>query len=158
MGIYPNTSISFLNDNGHTITSTKNIANTIGRTLSNIFKSDSYPEPFLTYKRKSERSAIKYKSDSLLHYNSPFTENELNNSLKKCHLSAPGPDGITYPMIKHLSQNSLKNLLHLYNRIYTEHVFPSLWHDAIVIPFPKPGKDATDPKNYRPIVAAQLSL
>ena len=86
-----------------------------------------------------------------LDYNSPFTINELSNSLKSCHLSAPGLDDITYQIIKHLSQNSLNNLLLLYNRIYAEHVFPAAWHDAIVIPFPKPGKDTTDPKNYRPI-------
>ena len=67
-----------------------------------------------------------------------------------CHLSTPGFDGVTYPMIKHLSQNSLNNLLVLYNRIYTEHVFPAAWYDTIVIPFPKPGKDTTDPKNFRP--------
>ena len=128
--------------------SRKLFANTIGKTLSNISNSNSYPEPFLSYKRKAECSAINYRADSTLHYNSLFTENELKNSLKKSHLSAPGPDNITYPMIKHLSRNSLKNLLHLYNRIYTEHIFPSAWHDAIIIPFPKPGKDATDPKNY----------
>ena len=52
-------------------------------------------------------------------------------------------------MIKHLSQNSLINLLHLYNRIFAEHAFPNAWHNAIVIPFPKPGKDLTDPKSYR---------
>ena len=151
MGIYPNNSISFLKENGQTITSIKNIANTIGRTLSNISNSDSYSNPFLTYKQNAERSPINYRNDSSLNYNSPFTENELKNSLKNCHLSAPGPDGITYPMIKHLSHNSLKNLLHLYNRIFTEHIFPAAWHDAIVIPFQKPGKDPTDPKNYRPI-------
>ena len=33
MGIYPNNRISFLKENGQTITSTKNIANTIGKTL-----------------------------------------------------------------------------------------------------------------------------
>ena len=90
MGIYTNKKISFLKQNGQSITSIKNIANTIGETLSNLSNSNSYPEPFLTYKRKSERSAIKYKSDSLLHYNSPFTENGFNNSLKNCHLSASG--------------------------------------------------------------------
>ena len=54
-------------------------------------------------------------------------------------------------MINHLSQNSLKNLLRLYNRIFTELVFPAAWHDAFVIPFPKPGKNATNPENYRPV-------
>ena len=151
MGIYPNISISFLKENGHTITSTRNIANTIGKTLSNISSSDSYSEPFMTYKRNAEHSPINFRTNSLLNYNNPFNENELKNSLKKSKLSAPGPDGITYPMINHLSQNSLKNLLRLYNRIFTEHVFPAAWHDAIVIPFPKPGKDTTNPKNYRPI-------
>ena len=36
MGIYPNNSVSFLKENGQTVTSTKNIANTIVRTLENI--------------------------------------------------------------------------------------------------------------------------
>ena len=45
-GIYPNNSTSFLNEKGRTITSTRNIANIIGRTLSDISKSDSYSEPF----------------------------------------------------------------------------------------------------------------
>ena len=107
MGIYPNNSISFLKENGQTVTSTKNIANTIGRTLSDISNSDSYSEPFLTYKRNAERTPINYRNNSSLNYNSPFTGNELQNSLKSCHLSAPGPDEITYPMVKHLSQNSL---------------------------------------------------
>ena len=57
---------------------------------------------------------------------------------------------ITYPMIKHLSQNSLNNLLHLYNRIFIEHVFPAAWHDAVVIPFQKPGKDSTDQRITAP--------
>ena len=29
--------------------------------------------------------------------------------------------------------------------------FPLSWSQAIVIPIPKPGKDNTDPNNYRPI-------
>ena len=32
--------------------------------------------------------------------------------------------------------------------------FPSDWRKAIVIPIPKPGKDPTNPTNYRPIVAS----
>ena len=50
-------------------------------------------------------------------------------------------------MIKSLSQNPLNYLLSLFNQIFTDHVFPAIWQDAIVIPFPKPGKDPTDPKN-----------
>ena len=39
----------------------------------------------------------------------------------------------------------------MYSIKFIEHVFPVAWHDTIVIPFPKPGKDAMDPKNYCPV-------
>ncbi|MBJ3215791.1 reverse transcriptase family protein, partial [Salmonella enterica subsp. enterica serovar Corvallis] len=51
----------------------------------------------------------------------------------------------------HLSSQSLVNLLFLFNRVLCEHVFPDSWREAIILPFPKPGKDPTDPSNYRPI-------
>jgi len=36
--------------------------------------------------------------------------------------------------------------------------FPSSWSEAGVIPIPKPGKDLTDPGNYRPIVIGTNGL
>ena len=67
--------------------------------------------------------------------------------LKSCHLSAPGPDGITYKKIKICPQILWKTCS--ISIIFFEHVFPVAWHDGIVIPLPKSGKDAADPKNYR---------
>ncbi|GBL90828.1 putative RNA-directed DNA polymerase from transposon X-element [Araneus ventricosus] len=67
------------------------------------------------------------------------------------HNSAPGPDNIGYILIKHLTIESQTNILRLYNRIWQEQTFPTLWHQAIIIPILKPGKDATNPLNYRPI-------
>ncbi|GBN55468.1 putative RNA-directed DNA polymerase from transposon X-element [Araneus ventricosus] len=54
-------------------------------------------------------------------------------------------------MIQHLSDESLHNLLFLYNRIWHEHSFPSSWQQAIIIPVLKPGKEPSNPCNYRPI-------
>ncbi|GBM22447.1 putative RNA-directed DNA polymerase from transposon X-element [Araneus ventricosus] len=54
-------------------------------------------------------------------------------------------------MLQHLSDTSLQNLLFLYNRIWQEHSFPSCWQQAIIIPILKPGKEPSDPRNYRPI-------
>ena len=70
--VHPNNSISFLNDNGRTITSTRNTANSVGKTLSDISISDSYSDPFLTYKRNAEHSQINYRTNSSLNYNSPI--------------------------------------------------------------------------------------
>ena len=55
-------------------------------------------------------------------------------------------------MIRNLCYDSLQNLLALYSKIWSEHVFPVAWCTSIIIFFLKPGKKAIDPKNYRPIV------
>ncbi|GFV78767.1 probable RNA-directed DNA polymerase from transposon X-element [Trichonephila clavipes] len=76
---------------------------------------------------------------------------ELQKALLQAHNTSPGPDGITYTMLRHLNPNSLANILFLFNRVWKEHCFPSSWREAIVIPILKPGKVATDPLSYRPI-------
>ena len=65
--------------------------------------------------------------------------------------SAPGPDQISYEILKHLPGQSLGVLLNISNKIWTTQAFPDSWSLATVIPIPKPGKDHTDPNNYRPI-------
>jgi len=37
------------------------------------------------------------------------------------------------------------------NNIFEIGDFPSIWKSTIVIPIPKPGKDHSEPSNYRPI-------
>ncbi|GFY18233.1 probable RNA-directed DNA polymerase from transposon X-element [Trichonephila clavipes] len=76
---------------------------------------------------------------------------ELKKALLQAHNTSPGPDGITYTMLRHLNPNSLANIIFLFNRVWKEHCFPSSWREAIVIPILKPGKVATDPLSYRPI-------
>ena len=66
---------------------------------------------------------------------------ELNEALRGCSNTAAGDDGIHYAVIKLISDNSMY-LLDLYDKIWTEVAFPSLWRVAIVLPFLKPGKDA----------------
>ncbi|GFW31179.1 probable RNA-directed DNA polymerase from transposon X-element [Trichonephila clavipes] len=76
---------------------------------------------------------------------------ELKKTLLQAHNTSPGPDGITYTMLRHLHPNSLANILFLFNRVWKEHCFPTNWREAIVIPILKPGKVTTDPLSYRPI-------
>lgn len=39
----------------------------------------------------------------------------------------------------------------MYNYIWTNDTFPKAWNSATIIPIPKPGKNRTNVKNYRPI-------
>jgi len=76
---------------------------------------------------------------------------ELSDSISKSHDSAPGPDQIHYQMLKHLPPESQQVLLAVFNNIWVTGKFPDSWRVSTVIPVPKPGKDTSDPSNYRPI-------
>lgn len=39
----------------------------------------------------------------------------------------------------------------MYNKVWGEGSLPTSWKDAVIIPIIKPGKDLTNPPNYRPI-------
>ena len=45
--------------------------------------------------------------------------------------------------------NSLDNLLNIFNYIWTTGKFPEDWQYATIIPIPKPGKDPVEPNSYR---------
>lgn len=85
------------------------------------------------------------------YYNVAFTMTELNYSIRKCRDTAVGPDEIHYSFFRHLSQTALRYLLSAINNMFLSDSFPTTWRKSIIIPLPKPGKDKTDPKGYRPI-------
>ncbi|GFO40540.1 ribonuclease hi [Plakobranchus ocellatus] len=76
---------------------------------------------------------------------------ELKNSIVKSNESAAGPDGVCYQFLRHLPESCLHTLLKLFNNIWTTGDIPPSWREASVVPIPKPGKDPSDPSNYRPI-------
>ncbi|GFT92377.1 probable RNA-directed DNA polymerase from transposon X-element [Trichonephila clavipes] len=76
---------------------------------------------------------------------------EFKRALSSAKNTSPGPDGISYELLRHLNEDSLVSLLYLFNRIWREQVYPTQWQEAIVIPILKPGKDPKNPLSYRPI-------
>ncbi|GFN88474.1 RNA-directed DNA polymerase from mobile element jockey [Plakobranchus ocellatus] len=76
---------------------------------------------------------------------------ELQSSVNKSNESAAGPDGVYYQFLRHLSESCLHTLLKIFNNIWTTGDIPPSWREASVVPIPKPGKDPSDPSNYRPI-------
>jgi len=58
--------------------------------------------------------------------------------------TAPGEEGITYLMLRHLSRKAFTYLTNLFNHLL-QLGFPNTWKRAKVIPIPKPNKPPTDP-------------
>ncbi|GFV81577.1 RNA-directed DNA polymerase from mobile element jockey [Trichonephila clavipes] len=150
-GIYREFSFSILQTSNSVFSSPEEIANILGETFQSVSSAASYNSRFLEIKRRAERTPINFLTRSFFPYNCYFTMTELKKALIQAHNTSPGPDGITYTMLRHLHPNSLANILFLFNRVWKEHCFPSSWREAIVIPILKPGKVATDPLSYRPI-------
>lgn len=75
----------------------------------------------------------------------------IKNAVRRMKQSTPGVDGISYCMMKHFSETSMEVILTFYNRIWMEGIIPQNWKEALIIPIKKPGKDPSNPINYRPI-------
>ena len=133
------------------ITTKEGIANVLGETFSKNSSSENYDKKFQHVKSREEKKPLNFKSNNTEDYNKPFSPSELLDSLEKCHDTAVGPDHVHYQLLKHLPQESLDLLLEIYNRTWTTGAFPDSWREATIIPVPKPGKDSTNPGNYRPI-------
>ncbi|KAM7284950.1 uncharacterized protein ISCGN_031948 [Ixodes scapularis] len=83
---------------------------------------------------------------------SPFSKNELLTALYSIKRNTtPGPDSITYTMLKNLPKNYIDALLNQINQAWESGNIPHEWKTAEVIPIPKPGKTPTEITNLRPI-------
>ena len=94
---------------------------------------------------------MNFTSDNSEDYNSLFNITELRIALERSNDTATGPDEVHYQFLKHLPDNSLLVLLDIFNGIWENGNFPAAWREATIIPIAKPGKDPTNPTNYRPI-------
>ena len=135
------------------ITDQTDVANVLANSMAEVSSGASYSARFNTLRAERERHPVLFDDDAgvELPYNLPFSRRELDSALKQCHKTAPGSDDIAYQMISSLPEVSLLFLLALFNWIFREGTVPECWKEAIIIPIPKPGKDAASPGNYRPI-------
>ena len=65
--------------------------------------------------------------------------------------TAPGPDLITYEMLRKCHPKMKKHVNDLFNDCLKAGYYPRSWRVATVVAVPKPGKSAKNPENYRPI-------
>ena len=143
--------IKHLSKNHVNATNKKDIADLLAKTFSNNSSSTHYSKQFQHIKKNAEKTKLNFKSNNLEDYNRPFSLSELTDCIMKSHNTAVGPDEIHYEFLKKLPSYSLDFLLQAFNEVWVSGKFPTSWKQATIIPIPKPGKDNTDPSNYRPI-------
>ena len=143
--------IKHLSKNHIKATNKKDIADLLANTFSKNSSSTNYSRPFQNIKKNAEKTKLNFKSNNLEDYNQPFSLSELTDCIMKSHNTAVGPDEIHYEFLKQLPSCSLDFLLQAFNEVWVSGKFPTSWKQATIIPIPKPGKDITDPSNYRPI-------
>ncbi|GFX74403.1 putative RNA-directed DNA polymerase from transposon X-element [Trichonephila clavipes] len=150
-GLYREFNIPILETSTALYSSPLDVANLIGQTFASLASSDSYSPVFQATKNRLERTPINFMCRQSLPYNCDFDTFELKRALSSGHNTSPGPDGISYELLRHLNKDSLVSLIYLFNRIWREQVYPTQWQEAIVIPILKPGKDPKNPLSYQPI-------
>ncbi|KAL2088359.1 hypothetical protein ACEWY4_015258 [Coilia grayii] len=143
-----------LSSGGLLAVSDKEKAEIMVGTLNKVHSTDNLSQEERRSREETMRrfgNVIQKKEKQVDTYNVPFTMLELRNALESCRNSAPGKDEICYSMLSHLSDNGLLTVLNLFNRVWEEGRLPAGWKEAVIVPIKKPGKDASNPANYRPI-------
>ncbi|KAH7945661.1 hypothetical protein HPB49_013634 [Dermacentor silvarum] len=83
---------------------------------------------------------------------SAFTMQELIMALDSVNAkSAPGKDGITWQLLRNLSEPGKEQFKEEINKVWLSGEIPAEWKHSVVSPIPKPGKAAHDVSNLRPI-------
>ena len=111
---------------------------------------DQLSKPFILLGEFNSYNTFYFQSKNMENYNSLFS---LRDALKRSHISAVGPDVVHYEFLRQLPKDSFKLLLKIYNNLWTGGKFLDIWRKTAVIPMPKPGKDNSDPQNYRSVSA-----
>ena len=132
-------------------TQTADAESILGRNIAAISSITNIDDHFKAIKSREEAIPLNFETLEDIYYNQKFTEEEFEHALSNCSSSAPGSDNISFDMIKNLAPLAKTYLLQFYNHLWVNQIFPKVWKHAVVIPISKPGKDPSNPNNYRPI-------
>lgn len=147
----PSPRISILSSGSTCSSKLEDIVETLADSFEAVSSEKNYDPEFINHKSRMEKLPIHCQSDNTEPYNGPFSLQELTNAISECRVTAPGKDRISNLMFKHMPENGREYLLKVFNLLWQENHFHPAWRSANVLPIPKPGKDHSDPVNYRPI-------
>lgn len=81
-----------------------------------------------------------------------FSESEINRVIRYMNpKKAPGKDGLTADIIRAAFNHNPTLFKDIYNKCLEAGVFPTCWKEQLIKVIPKPNKQGTSPKDFRPI-------
>ncbi len=141
-------------DNDRLIISDSDKAEALAETFVKVHSNSNLSEEMRRYREQimsKNPQLLEKKGPSGCTLDSEFTLYELKKALAGVKQTSPGRDDICNEMVKHLSENSLYIVLSLFNKVWESGKLPADWKYGVIVPIAKPGKDHTQPNNYRPI-------
>ena len=129
--------------------------NALAKCLAKNSSNANFPPKFMEKKEEAEEtrklSEMRMKDNNPV-INEDFVFHEMEICIRQCKKNkSPGQDKIHYEMIQNLPKYSKKTILQLYNQTWANGQLPENWKHAIILPFLKENKEASDPNSYRPI-------
>jgi hypothetical protein len=114
---------------------------------SNKFKNLKEMDGFLdTYDHQ------KLNQEDINHLNRSITQNEIEAAIKSLpKKKSPGPDGFSAEFFQTFKKELIPTLVKLFHKIEREGKLLNTFYEASITIIPKPSKDTSKKKNYRPI-------
>lgn len=128
-GLNRNRKINLIDKNTDLLINEEQVANQLGEYFFQNSSNTNYNAQFQIYKQKCEKETILNIVDQnqtdQMQLNVPITMQELTYTLSKCKSLSPGPDNIPYIFIQNFGPITLKLMLKIFNRIFTEGSWPN---------------------------------
>ena len=94
-----------LDIDGHITTDPETVSNCFAEHFACISKK-SVESPGHDLRVRNEMKNLDFRTNGYEPYNLPFTKKEYDSALASCNDTAPGPDGIPYIMLRHVSPST----------------------------------------------------
>ena len=130
--------------NGETFETKKEIADYIAEKIQHQSSNEKATNAFKVYRAIEDQKLYNFEGQDQTE--KPITWYEFENTLKRCGLSAMGPDEINYLMLKKMDKTHQEKIYDLFKTIWNHGQYPTPWKTADIVPLTKPGKDLTDPR------------